>query len=147
MKINDKYIDHEELTHVILKQNTPIYSNEEEILTYIDEYFKEHGYDRDEVFWVNKEYELESVMNDIADILNLPVTFHMIWEPDSEWYMIWKWAFSYGEWNKYFWTILDEDYAFDITWSRQLAKKFSEVQTEYINMAEKLSQFIEKTLA
>jgi hypothetical protein len=50
MKINDKYIDHEELTHVILKQNTPIYSNEEEILTYIDEYFKEHGYDRDEVF-------------------------------------------------------------------------------------------------
>ena len=44
MKINDKYIDHEELTHVILKQNTPVYSNEEEMLTYIDEYFKEHGY-------------------------------------------------------------------------------------------------------
>jgi hypothetical protein len=34
--------DYEELVHTILKQNTPIYSNEEEILTYVDEYLKEH---------------------------------------------------------------------------------------------------------
>ena len=149
MKINNKYIDHEEITHIVLKQNTRIYSNEEEMITYIDEYFKINWYDRDEVFWVNREYELESVMNDIADILNLPVTFHMIWEPDSEWYMIWKWAFSFNKdetWNRYFRVILDEDYAFDVTWASQLAKKFSEVQSEYIAMAEKLAQFIEKTL-
>jgi len=43
------FISHEELTHVILAQNTRPYS-EEEILTYVDEYLKEHGYDRDEVF-------------------------------------------------------------------------------------------------
>lgn len=145
MKINKDY-SHEELTRVILAQNAKPYS-EEEMLTYIDEYFKEHWYDRDEVLWVNRERELESIMNDIADMLHLPVIFHMIWEPDSDWYMIWKWAFSYGEWSKYFWTILDEDFTFDITWSRQLAKKLSEAQAEYINMAEKLSQFIEKTLA
>ena len=146
--IRDRKVDYEELVHMILQENTNVFS-EEEMMTYIDEYLKEHGYDRDEQFGVNREYELESVMNDIADILNLPVTFHMIWEPDSEWYMIWKWAFSFNKdktWNRYFRVILDEDYAFDVTWASQLAKKFSEVQSEYIAMAEKLAQFIEKTL-
>ena len=139
--------DYEELVHTILKQNTPIYSNEEEILTYVDEYLKEHWYDRDEVFWVNREYELESIMNDMADILNMPVTFHMIWEPDSEWYMIWKWAFQTNRnSNRYIWTILDEDYAFDCMWAQWIIKKLIEVQSSYIDMADKLASFIEKTL-
>ena len=147
MMIRDRHIDHEELTHIILEQNTPIYSSEEEMMTYIDEYLKEHWYDRDEQFWVNREYELESVMNDIADILNLPITFHMIWEPDMDWYMIWKWAFQTNRnANRYIWTIIGEDYNFDITWAHQLAKKFSEVQSSYIDMADKLASFIEKTL-
>lgn len=145
--IRDRRVDFEELVHIILEQNTPIYSSEEEILTYIDEYLKEHGYSRDEEFWVNREYELESVMNDIADILNMPVTFHMIWEPDSDWYMIWKWAFeTKRNANRYIWTILDEDYAFDVTGAQWLAKKFIEVQSSYIDMADKLWSFIEKTL-
>lgn len=139
--------DYEELVHTILKQNTPIYSNEEEILTYVDEYLKEHWYDRDEEFWVNREYELESIMNDMADILNMPVTFHMIWETDSEWYMIWKWAFQTNRNNnRYIWIILDEDYAFDCVWAQWIVKKLMEVQTSYIEMAEKLASFIEKTL-
>ena len=149
MMIRDRHVDHEELTHIILEQNTPIYSSEEEILTYVDEYLKENWYSRDENFWVNKEWQLETVMNDIADILHMPVCFHMIWEPDSEWYMIWKWAFSFNKdkvWNRYFWTIIDEDYDFDCNWAIEIAKKLLEVQSSYIDMAEKLSQFIEKTL-
>lgn len=139
--------DYEELVHIILKQNTPIYSNEEEILTYVDEYLKEHWYGRDEEFWVNREYELESIMNDMADILNMPVTFHMIWEPDSDWYMIWKWAFlTNRNSNRYIWTILDEDYVFDCVWAQWITKKLIEVQSSYIDMADKLASFIEKTL-
>ena len=138
--------DYEELVHTILKQNTPIYSNEEEILTYVDEYLKEHWYNRDEEFWVNREYELEMIMNDIADILHMPVCFHMIWEPDSDWYMIWKWAFNCWKWNNYIRTILDEDYVFDCVWAQWIVKKLMEVQTSYIEMAEKLVSFIEKTL-
>lgn len=42
MMIRDRHVDHEELTHIILEQNTPIYSSEEEILTYVDEYLKEN---------------------------------------------------------------------------------------------------------
>lgn len=144
MKI-DKDYSHEELTHVILGQNLWPYS-EEEILTYVDEYLKEHWYNRDEEFWVNREYELESIMNDMADILNMPVCFHMIWEPDSDWYMIWKWAFSYWDWNKYIWTILDEDYVFDCVWAQWITKKLIEVQSSYIDMSDKLASFIEKTL-
>lgn len=144
--IRDRHIDHEELTHIILKENTNVFS-EEEMLTYVDEYMKEHGYDRDENFWINREYELESVMNDLTDILHLPFTFHMIGEPDSDWYMIWKWAFRYGNNNWYIWIVLDEDYAFDVTWSHQLVQKLSEVQKSYIEMADKLASFIEKTLA
>lgn len=49
MMIRDRHIDHEELTHIILKENTNVFS-EEEMLTYVDEYMKEHGYDRDENF-------------------------------------------------------------------------------------------------
>lgn len=144
MKTN---IDFEEMVHIILKQNTPVYSNEEEILTYVDEYLKEHWYDRDEEFWVNREYELESVMNDLADILNMPVCFHMIWEPDSDWYMIWKWAFATKRnSNRYIWTILDEDYNFDVKWAHWLVKKLIEVQSSYIDMSDKLASFIEKTL-
>lgn len=138
--------DYEELVHTILKDNISIYSNEEEILTYVDEYLKEHGYSRDEEFWVNREYELETILNDMADILHMPVCFHMIAEPDRDWYMIWKWAFSYGEWNKYIWTILDEDYTFDCVWAQWIVKKLMEVQTSYIEMAEKFASFVEKTL-
>ena len=141
----NKYIDHEELTHVILAQNAKPYS-EEELLTYVDEYLKEHWYFRDENFWIGREYELEAVMNEIADILNMPVCFHMICEPDSDWYMIWKWAFNCWKWNNYIWTILDEDYDFDCVWAQWIVDKMLEVQTSYINMADKLASFIEKTL-
>jgi len=145
MKINNKHIDHEELTHIILAQNARPYT-EEEILTYVDEYLKEHWYSENENFWIDREYELESIMNDIADILNMPVCFHMIWEPDSDWYMIWKWAFNCWKWNNYIWTILDEDYDFDCVWTQWIVKKMIEVQASYINMADKFASFIEKTL-
>ena len=139
--------DYEELVHTILKQNTPIYSNEEEILTYVDEYLKEHWYDRDEEFWVNREYELEMIMNDIADILNMPVNFHMIWEPYSFLLIIWYWAFlTNRNSNRYIWTILDEDYSFDCVWAQWITKKLIEVQSSYIDMEDKLASFIEKTL-
>lgn len=145
MKINNKHIDHEELTHIILAQNVRPYS-EEEILIYVDEYFKENEYDTDEEFWIGREYELEKIMNDIVDTLDIPVTFHMACEPDADWYMIWKWAFNCWKWNNYIWTTLDEDYAFDCVWAQWIVDKILEVQSSYIDMADKLASFIEKTL-
>lgn len=118
----------------------------EEIHAQVEAELNEEGYALPDeyTFWYDNLWETENIMNIISDRLWMHMDFILVWNPTEDW----RWE-VYMQWEFYllcrkepretlpimFW----HDWNFEMTWSRQIADKFSEIQKSYLEMIDKLS--------
>lgn len=119
---------------------------DEEILSEVEHELEEQDYLPDYTFGYDNMWETENFMNVMSDRLWMHINFLLVWDPTSyedaymqrEFYLMCQ-----KDPSVTFQVIIDQDRNFEMTWSRQIAEKLSEVQKSYLRFIDKLQILID----
>ena len=116
---------------------------DEEILSEIEHELEEQDYLPDHEFGYDNLGEVENIMNVISDRLWMHIDFLLVWDPsDYHWETYLQWEFYLmcrKEPRETLPIIIWQDWSFEMTWARQIADKFSDIQKCYLDMIDKIN--------